>query len=361
MSQKTFKERASLVRETLSSKERFADILHTFKIEVSRDFTFTLRDERTSSIAIYETGTCFDWGVGGKRMDIVDVVSLKEDIKAIEALVKVEDVLGIDNKGLVKYEFKAPVFTKSSKDGDYDDTPLSESYIRYFKEQLYKYKAKAELHLEKLLPNADSGQRLRAVSIFEIGYDPKNDKLTFPVRSAKGQILNMAKYTSCPGLDDDGKNIPKLKYLYGRRRVLFNLQILKTAPKVVYLLEGEKDVVNAHLSGLASITQGAASGWKSWMAESIVKTCEYYKVEIPKFIILQDNDKAGVISTLRIFHDLKEIQPDTKMMFWTKSPIANLSTLEKAKPFIKDMAVLKTNLEIIPKGFDYTDYKSIQQ
>lgn len=359
MSNVKISDRAKKIREHLSSKERFADALSLIGIEVSKDFTCALRKERTKSTKIYNTGTCYDFGAGGGRMDFVDIIKEIENLSMSLAVKRAEELLGIQDDGTASYEFKAPVFTKgSSKEGEYDDTPLKESYIKYFREQYYSHKAKADTHLKKLLPTADEGQRLKIVSKFEMGYDPKNDKITIPVRSVKGQIMNLAKYTSTPGTTDDGKMVPKLKYLYGRKRVLFNLQVLKSAPKVVYIFEGEKDVLNATLNGLSAITQGAASGWKSWMAQSIVKACEYYKVNIPKFIILQDHDKPGVLSTLRIFKDIKEIQPETKMMFWERATIDNLSKNEKVMPYVKDMAVLNQSLTVIPKGYDYTDYKS---
>lgn len=361
---KTFKDRISVITSHLLSKERFADMLSNLGIEVNRDHKFSMREEKTKSVAIYNTGSAFDFGEGGGRIDIVDVIMHKDNLSFKDAVEKAEDMLGIDNEGNASYQFKAPIYIKkegSVGDGDYDETPLKESYVRYFRECLWKNRAKADKHLLKLMPSTKPEQRQEMIDKFEMGYDPKTDKITIPVRSVKGHIMNLAKYTSEPGKDDNGKDIPKLKYLYGRRRVLFNLKVLKSAPKVLLILEGEKDVVNASINNTSAITQGAASGWKNWMAESIKKSCEYYGVPIPKLIILQDNDKPGIISTLRIFNALKKIQPKTKMMFWEKKTIDNLLQIEKVKPHKKSMVICKTNYEesCIPKGFDYTDLKTI--
>lgn len=360
MSQNNISQRSQAVRDALSGKERFADILNSIGVEVSRDYKFSLREERTPSINIYDTGTCFDFGEGRKRMDIIDVIAIKENLSMVESLKRAEELLMIDvDNGISSYKFKTPVFTRNSKDGTYDTEPLEESYIEYFRSNVYKHATKVNTHLEKLIPNATKAQKKKTLSDFQIGYDPKNDKLTIPVRSVKGEAMNLLKYSAHPGLTEDGKKLPKLKPLYGRRRVLFNLQVLKKAPKVLYIFEGEKDVLNATLHGIAAITQGAASGWKSWMAQSIVKACEYYKIDIPAIVIIQDHDRPGVLSTLRIFNDLKEIQPKTKMMFWNKATVNTLIKSEKIKPYKGNMLVLNTQLKEIPKGFDYTDYKAL--
>jgi len=351
---KSFKERAEAIRSILSPRERFAEVLNTLNIEVDRTFKFTLRDERTSSIQIYNSGTAFDFGAGGERIDMVDIVAQKDSLSSFDALKKVEDMLGISQE-TPEYKFTSPVLVNSSNgDTEYDDTPLKESYIKYFRDQLIKNRGLAQKHLLKLLPVASDKESEKLILAFEIGYDKKNDKLTIPVRSIKdGHIMNLMKYTSEPMKDIEGKAIPKVKYLYGRRRTIFNLGVLKRAPKVLYILEGEKDVLNAELSGKSAITQGASSGWRKWMPQALIQACKKYNVDMPKIVILQDHDEAGVKATLAISESLKTNGIESKMFFWKQTTAKKIQ--ETSEDEI-EVGVVKIEPQIVNKGFDYTDY-----
>lgn len=348
-------ERAKRITENLTGKERLADVISALGIEVTREYKFTLRDERTASCVINNDGTVHDFG-DGSHLDFVNVIQTRDGLDFKSAVTKAEEMLGIDDTGNATRTFQTPKLTKAeiAKTQEKLTDPLDEEYVLYFRRQAFGNEERFREFVKKLMPTGSAEQLKKIVKQFEIGYDPKSDRLTIPVRNVKGSPVNLFKYTPYPKKRDDGKEFPKVRYLSKRERVIFNLGILRHAPKTLYILEGEKDVINATLSGKAAITQGAASNWQPWMAKAIVLACKYFKVAIPRIIIIQDHDKAGLKAALKIYKDVKEVQEDTTMVFWQQETADYIG-----RHIQKDVAVLDRGLprEVVKKGFDYTDYQ----
>ncbi len=348
-------ERAKRITENLTSKERLADVIGALGIDVTREFKFTLRDERTASCVINNDGTVHDFG-DGSHHDFVNVIQIKDGLDFKDAVMKAEEMLGIDDTGSVTRVFQTPRLTKEeiAKTQEKITDPLDEEYVLYFRRQSFDKQARFREFVRKLMPTGTAEQLKKMVKHFEIGYDPKNDRLTIPVRNAKGAPVNLFKYTPYPEKRDDGTILPKVRYLSRRERVLFNLGVLRHAPKTLYILEGEKDVINATLSGKAAITQGAASNWQPWMAKAIVLACRYFGVPMPRIIIIQDHDKAGLKAALKIYKDVKKVQKETTMVFWQQETADHIG-----RHIQKDVAVIDKGLpkEVVKKGFDYTDYQ----
>lgn len=372
------RERKETIIDAIRGAENLADVLSYigFEIEKRGSLYFTkVREERTKSAQINHDGTVHDHG-NDDHFGFLDLVAMKypetishgDRVKNFLAQIeKAEQILRITPQGVAAYEFKGPKMSKEdSEKRDYITEPLEEDYVQYFRRKGIQYQKQVDELMAMFMPAASMQNRREAIEHFKIGYDPKKHRLTVPVRNAKGEFMHLFKYTNVLQYDEEGKELPKILYLSKRRRILFNISVLQSAPETLLILEGEKDVVNAHMNGVPAITQGAAGCWKAWMAVAIVKACDYYNVPIPRFVILQDHDKAGVRALLKIYRDLKAIQPETKVMFWRKETAKHIlnwngtdekwtNLISEANLIPEDTFVVRGAPANLTKGFDYTD------
>lgn len=361
MSNNKWSKRSDAIKRQLSDRVEMAKVLMALNIEVDSHFKFKSEGENTPSSLINKDGSLHEFNSGDHFGDIFDYLDSRFGLKYKDAIEKLEEILLITPHIDFVPNARSDQWVKPEQ-----MKPLEWSYVEYFKTQAGKHAIAFNAILDHLIPKATKEQRDKAIRDFHLGYDVKRDRITIPVVDSRGGLRNMVKYTPFPKADDEGKLEPKMKYLYGRERILFNLGVLKNAPKQVFVIEGEKDCINAHIEGRPTITQGGAGMWKPWMAKAIVLACQYYNVPIPQFIILQDNDLPGVKATGKIYEDLKAIQPDTKMMFWKaevleyikKAPHDEKSPMKLIAENMQDTATLKLSIDpsMVTKKFDYTDY-----
>jgi DNA primase len=381
----TLSEENALITNALHGQENMADAVIKLGYCVGSDYKFARRDEATASCYINKDGTWHDYG-SGTHGDWAALYMEKNRVSFREAVKEGLLIFSINvNTGASNYQFMKPNFSGSQKKSVQYETeePLAESYVHWFIRSAKKHPVRFTELCRRLMPFASPTELKKAEWWFKIGYDAKKDRLTIPVGNEKGEVTNLFKYTPFTGLeqwkyyfqvshtvlkqssapdaihvynDSLYKRQAKVKYISGRPRTLFNLNVLKYKPKVLYVLEGEKDVINATIAKKAAVTQGGAGMWKEQFAEKLLEACVHYGLaELPRIVIVQDHDKMGLRATIKIYEDLKEYFPDVKMAFWKNTTAKYVSTVcPDAKVGIFDASIPET---VIPLKFDYTDYE----
>lgn len=331
-----FKDRAQTIRDQLDRRQ-FAYLLELMGVQVYRGFKFKLREEKTPSCQIYN-GTAYDFGGSKKAMDIIDIYRQVKGVDFKTALEAVEGMLNI-----IPDEVDTPV-AKHHAFTEYENKPIKEGYVQYMHTRIYSpvYATYVAALLDRLMPSMPKPLQMEMVKHFKIGFDSKRLKLFIPVTNAEGAYANGFKYLP------DGN--PKVKYFYKKERTLFNIEVLKNAPKYLLILEGEKDVINAHAKGKAAVTAGGTQVWKRKMATSIVQACEQYSVAKPKIMILQDHDKAGLKGAWHIYYDCVAVGLEAKVLYWSQE----VARYVRSKDQNIKIGVIK-HKKSLKKGFDYTD------
>ena len=122
--------------------------------------------------------------------------------------------------------------------------------------------------LSQTLPTATKEQKENIAKKYEIGYSKQADRLIMPIRNENGDCLTFWKYNKNPQpfVGDNGNlvTLPKVMFSKNRERCPFNLSDLKNFAKnqkdneTIFIVEGEKDCLNALASGFNAITLGSA-------------------------------------------------------------------------------------------------------
>ena len=117
-------------------------------------------------------------------------------------------------------------------------------------------------------------------------------RLSFPIRDATGQLLNVVKYKPRPA-DGESKSLA----LRGRPRGLF------PAPEsakggVIWLVEGEPDAVSGATLGLSAVAVPGVKGWKSDYATRFAGR---------KVVVCMDCDEPGRTVAQSIADDLLSV------------------------------------------------------
>lgn len=378
-------ERKERIMNEVSGAERLSDVLSNalgYKITKKGGyFKLSLREERTPSAVVNKDGTVHDFG-SGETFTFLSLVA-KSLVSStgnkgkdfLSEIKRAEEILGINGEEC-NYVFSSPKLSEVEKTRKaYNNKPIDEEYITYFRSQAIINQKRVAEFSEMMMPGTSYDERINALTKFEVGYDPKRDRLTFPVRGFDGVCTNLFKYTPLPAIQN-GEKLPKILYMSGRERGLFNLEVLKTRPKRLYILEGEKDVINASISGMAAITQGSAGNWRERMAIEIKDACDHLGLT-PEIIIIQDHDMPGIVSTLKIFNDIKTLFSKVRMNFWKKETVkwllkksgkkTALGTKCKMSKLMEttiltenEVAIVKNTPKLLSKGFDYTEYRQSQ-
>lgn len=177
---------------------------------------------------------------------------------------------------------------------------------------------------------------------FEIGYDTKNDRVTFPIRNRNGVLVGFNSrmppwsrtryklYDKEYRLWDQPEQPPLVKddLLWNLHRALLKAIVLGS-PLVV--VEGHKACMWVHQAGVESVVASMGSSLTETQIQILVET------GLP-IILMYDNDRAGILGTyysgreLAKYCNLKiakyeEQQPDRLTTFgvW--------EALDKAEPF----------------------------
>jgi 5S rRNA maturation endonuclease (ribonuclease M5) len=135
--------------------------------------------------------------------------------------------------------------------------------------------------------------------------------LGIPLRNERGEIVNF-KLRRDPYSLRENNDLPKYKFLLSNQEhMLFPLNLLDFNKNIVYICEGELDVILLHQEGYNAITHtgGARTKWKKEWIDVIKK--------FQKTFIISDNDEAGI----EMFNELKEkISWTTRQIFRVKLP-----------------------------------------
>ena len=169
-------------------------------------------------------------------------------------------------------------------------------------------------------------------------YSKKADRLIMPIRDEFGNCLTLWKYNKNPvpfmGQDGNMIQLPKLMFSKNRRRCPFNMADLVSyrndlqAP--IFLMEGEKDCLNALAKGLRAITLGSASAKVEDRYLNLFKDAN--------MTICYDHDEAGANGAKTVKQQLTGICKNIEIIDWERI----FKKLGWSQP--------------IKKGFDYTDY-----
>ncbi|WP_231998066.1 toprim domain-containing protein [Helicobacter cinaedi] len=138
---------------------------------------------------------------------------------------------------------------------------------------LEQYRSHRKTHFEAyskllgvLMSSVKSAEKRREIALrYDIGYQPAGnfkgkpfpERLIMPIRDEAGRIVTLWKYNPTLAKHE------RLRYTRGRRRSTFNLSDLlkyrESPQEPIFIVEGEKDVVNAVAHGIRAITHGSAS------------------------------------------------------------------------------------------------------
>lgn len=386
MAKMTLSQENALITSVLSDQSKMAEAVRSLGYNINKEFKFSRRDENTPSCLVNKDGTWHDYG-DGVHGDWAALYMEKNSCSFREAVKKGLSIFDINiDTGISSHQFIKPNFSTPSKkpSQNENDAPLEKRYIQWFLDGAKKHPVRYTNLCRFLMPFATPAEIKKAQWWFKIGYDAKKDRLTIPVRNKEGEYINLFKYTPFSLLENvkyqlveskrmslkvtDAPNAVytyndnlykrqlKVKYLFGRTRSLFNLEVLKYKPKVLYVLEGEKDVVNATVAKKAAVTQGGAGMWKEEFAQDLLNACIRYKlITLPRIIIIQDHDKMGLEATIKIHQSLSKKFPNVKMAFWKNITAEYVNTqYPEADIGVIDESIPET---VIPLKFDYTDYE----
>lgn len=330
------------------SKDETALILETLGYNVDRHYKFKIRDENTASASINpKDGKIKDFGSGWYG-SIIDFMTTFENMSQKDAFSRANDI--INRPQDIKFSSnQQPKFKKDTLSETASKGFITQDFIDKFQvERKENFKRFWEL-LSQTLPTATKEQKESIAKKYEIGYSKQADRLIMPIRNENGDCLTFWKYNKNPQpfVGDNGNlvTLPKVMFSKNRERCPFNLSDLKNFAKnqkdneTIFIVEGEKDCLNALASGFNAITLGSASA----------RVSEKY---IPLFkdinvTIAYDNDEAGQSGAKALREDLKDVCKTIEVIDWNKIA-RNVGIKEPLK-----------------KGFDFTDFlvarESIQE
>lgn len=402
----------ALINDRLKGKETLAGAIemlgYTVKSEGSY-LKFARRDEKSASCVINDDATWHDYG-DASHGDWAALYSERKNCTFRDAVKEGLRRFGVVVDPGYTSEQLTPVPVAGFEKQLQQKKPISPGLLRFFEKEAMAHKARYTELCRRLMPFAAPGDLHRAQRWFDIGYDAKVDRLTFPVKNLAGEIVNLFKYTPYKGFEMWKYRILsgavrfspapnpssagafnsglfdrqlKVKYLKGRQRTLYNLEILKFKPRVLYIAEGEKDSINATVARKAAVTQGGANMWKEAFTDELFEACIRYGIDPAtlKIVIIQDHDQAGLLSTVRIYRSLIHRFPNVVMGCWKtptaqwlrsalsdhfrgvesaflKNALKGLTLDAEAKSPWNDVAVIDTDIEhFVAEKFDFTDYE----
>ena len=316
------------------TKEQTAEILNALGYQIDRSYKFKIRDESTPSASINpKDGKIKDFGTGWYG-DIVDFLVEFHNYQQKDAFRKISSMLNLNNNKTFQ---NFTIRTNNPKQKNKSTKIISQSIIDNFqKERKENFSRFWEL-LSKTMPTANSGQKRVIAKKYEIGYSKKADRLIMPIKDENGNCLTFWKYnpTPTPFIGSNGSviQLPKVMFSKNRQRTLFDIKNLEKFSKdnePIFILEGEKDCLNALANGFNAITLGSST-------QNIDnKFLHYFK---DKYVVIAyDFDEAGKNGSKIVENNLKGIAKKIEIIDWTQ--------IAKKLNFTGNLK----------KGFDFTDY-----
>lgn len=315
------------------TKDETARLLIEFGYVVDRSYKFKIRDEHTASASINpKDGKIKDFGSGWYG-DIIDFLVEFENYNKKDAFEKIENMLGkINFNQSINFSKNLNIETSKEIKNSFITQDIIDKFQNERKENFDRY---WEL-LGETLPTASNQDKKEIAQKYEIGYSKQADRLIMPIRNENGKCLTLWKYNPEPNIFfDENKNpikLPKVMFTKNRNRCPFNFNKIfeyKKSDEPIFLVEGEKDCLNALANGFNAITLGSAS------AKIENKYLNLFKDT--HIAIAYDLDDSGKNGASAIKEQLKDICY-VEIIDWKKIA-KRLNFSNKLK-----------------KGFDFTDY-----
>lgn len=315
-----------------TDRESVAQALDQLGYQIDRTWKFKLRkDERTNSAFINNDGCVYDFG-SGFHGDLVKILQEYHGLCLRESVIKAKELLNQP----IQFDFSRFENRQQIKKEGF----INEKYLNLFVEKSKNHPKVFLKLLSGLLPSITCENKMKEIaSKYKIGLSigminkngcPIPERLIMPIRNEKGKIITFWKYNPfLPSKD-------KLRYTNGRCRGAFNMQILlnkDNSEEILFICEGEKDVLNATANGFMAVTPGGAA--------CVFKEEQILLFKDKKVVILGDNDEAGNAFNRRIEAQLKPVAKVVRHLNWSK--------------FLKS----KGEAFVPPKGFDLTDWLKI--
>ena len=316
-----------------TDRETLANALFSLGYQIQKYWMFKIRDERTASALINKDGSIHDFG-GDFHGDLPSFLKEFHGMSIREAIQEAKRLLNIP----ISYDFSE----YEKKEQRVKQGFIDESYLKqYATHRKTHFQAYTKL-LEGLMPSVKSPAKRKEIALkYEIGYQPAGsfngktfcDRLIMPIRNIDGKILTLWKYNPFT------QKANKLRYTSGRARGTFNLMDLKSFkdnPKdLVFVCEGEKDVLNAVGNGFRAITPGSAT---SRFTDNELELFSGLRI-----VVVGDNDESGRSFNEEMLKQLKPYASSIRSLEWD-SFLKNRACTQKAH-----------------KGFDLTDWLSLRQ
>lgn len=312
-----------------STREQTASALMSLGYRVSRSWHFAIRDERTPSAFINQNGHIHDFGSDWHG----DFPSFLKEFRGFhnigDAIREAQRLLGME----VSFDFADFEKGKQKKKEGFIDAKWIEQYRSHRKTHFDAY---LKL-LKALMPSVKSAEKRREIALrYDIGYQPAGsfkgkpfpERLIMPICDEAGRIVTLWKYNPTLAKHE------RLRYTRGRKRSAFNLSDLlryREAPQEpIFILEGEKDVINAVAHGIRAITPGSATSLFEESQLSLFKDL--------RLMVVGDYDEAGKNFNTAIKKQLEAHAKVVSVLDWKK--------------FLSQ----KGRVDLLKKGFDLSDW-----
>lgn len=323
------------------TKDETAQILQALGYEIDRAYKFKIRDERTASASINpKNGKIKDFGSGWGG-SIIDFMVEFHNFTQKEAFAKASNITG------QKQDLKFSDYHNSTKEYEKPKTNfITQEYIDKFANERKENWSRYWELLSQTLPTATAEQKKAIAIKYEIGYSKQADRLIMPIRDENGNCLTFWKYNKnpTPFQNADGKvvQLPKVMFSKNRARCPFNLQDLNQYAKepmknddTIFIVEGEKDCLNALACGFKAITFGSAS---ARIDDKYISMFKGLNVSIA-----YDLDEAGQSGAKNLQNQLKQVCNKVEVIDW------------------KNLAKKLNFTDKLNKGFDFTDFLIVTQ
>lgn len=206
------------------------------------------KEEKTPSFSVRKMPPCFfDYssGIGG---NVFTFTKFYFHCSAQDAIKKLQEYLGNDSDATQKHKkldatrvcsmFKKPLKTCKTRSG----VVLPDDYM-----------LKYEKRPDKLAVWAKEGISEESMSKFQVFYDAFSDRLVYPIKNMRGEIVNVGGRTLDPSWKE--KNLRKYTYFFpwGTLDTIYgafdNMQDIKTTGEII-IFEGCKSVLMADTWGI---------------------------------------------------------------------------------------------------------------
>lgn len=207
-----------------------------------------LKKEETPSFSVNPELQCFYDFSSGKGGNIISFIMLIDNLTINEAIEKLKSYAGI------------------SDDGSYKQVPSAVKVAKRYRKRLQKEKNISQMNkfpdtymdiyeenLQKIEQWCQEGMSIEVLQKFQVKYDPRDNRLVYPITDTNGEIVNICGRTLDPNFKSKGLR----KYTYyhkwgGEMNVLFAFAEHRkniVEQKEIILFEGAKSVFLAETWG----------------------------------------------------------------------------------------------------------------